>query len=86
MRHNKKNIMGILAIPPLKATPCKKHQWFKKLGGGFSPTHLKNMRTSNWIIFPGPIGVKIQKKYLSCHHLGKGDAAQHVPHCLLKGL
>ena len=31
----------------------------KKLGGGFFPTHLKNMQPSNWIISPG-IGVKIK--------------------------
>ena len=29
------------------------------LVGGFSPTHLKNMRTSNWIMKPRKIGVKI---------------------------
>ena len=31
------------------------------------PTHLKNMRTSNWIISPKFRGEN--KKYLSCHHL-----------------
>ena len=30
------------------------------------PTHLKNMRKSNWIISPSR---DENKKYLSCHHL-----------------
>ena len=37
------------------------------LVGGFSPTPLKNIISSNWIISPG-IRVKNQKK-MSCHHL-----------------
>ena len=32
----------------------------RSLVGGFSPTHLKNMRKSNWIISP-KIGLKIKK-------------------------
>jgi len=42
------------------------YKWrYFKLVGGFSPTHLKNMRTSNWIIPPGR---DENRKYLSCHH------------------
>ena len=37
--------------------------------GGFSPTHLKNMRKSNWSESP-QVGMKL-KKYISCHHLDK---------------
>ncbi len=43
-------------------------------GGGFSPTQLKNMRKSNWIISPG-IGVKIQK-YL------KPPPCFEIPHAI----
>ena len=35
--------------------------------GGFSPTHLKNILLTNWIMKPIWIGVNI-KKSLSCHH------------------
>ena len=38
------------------------------LVGGFSPTHLKNMRKSKWVHQSPRFGVK-NKKYLSYHHL-----------------
>ena len=37
------------------------------------PTHLKNMRSSHWIMNPQKIGMEMPHKYLSCHwslHLG----------------
>ena len=42
------------------------HSQQKYLVGGFSPTHLKNMQPSNWIISP-VFGVKI--KNIRNHHL-----------------
>ena len=41
------------------------------------PTHLKNMRTSNWIISPGNPGEKFQK-YVSCHQSRYGSNKQHL--------
>ena len=45
--------------------PKKRIQY---LVGGFSPTHLKNMRTSNWIMKPQDFRGEHSKKCLSCHH------------------
>ena len=39
----------------------KKQIGAEMLVGGFSPTHLKNMRKSNWIMNPPGFGVKIPK-------------------------
>ena len=46
------------------------------LVGGFSPTHLKNMRKSNWIISP-VFGVKIDNYF-------KSPPSQYLDMCLLK--
>ena len=53
----------------LKHSNIFRSWWFKKkhLVGGFSPTPLKHMRKSNWIISPG--NTSQNKKCLSCHHL-----------------
>ena len=47
----------------------KKNNMKKKLVGGFSTTHLKNMQPSNWAPSSPNRNQKF-KKYLSCHHLG----------------
>ncbi len=44
--------------------------WPQFLVGGFSPTHLKNMQPSKWVVQNFPNFRDENKKCLSCHHLG----------------
>ena len=55
------NCLSFFCLPKISKDDIQ-----ESLVGGFSPTHLKNMRKSKWIIFPKVRGEN--KPYLSCHH------------------
>ena len=62
--------IGNLGGTPISANGMWTHFKLKISSGGwwFFPTHLKNMRPSNWVhLPPNLLGVKV-KNHLSCHH------------------
>ena len=62
------HVMDLVSFHPNDSSRKRMSTFFKV------STHLKNMRSSNWIISPG-IGMK--KKYLSCHHLVFDGSNKH---------
>ena len=55
-------------LDPLKTIQVIPSRKKPKLVGGFSPTHLKNLQPSNWIMKPQGSGWKFNKKQMHHNH------------------